>query len=134
MEYTDIKQMMEELCVTKNWKCLVGLIEDGYKGMFVVLKILRENGKVVAGDLAKKMNVSTARIASALNTLERKNYITRTSEKTDARKVVISLTEEGERALIEREELISGMVAPMLYNLSDDETITLFTLLKKLLS
>lgn len=134
MDFKRIKDNMEELCKTKNWRNLVDLIEEGYKGMFVILKIVRENVKVVAGDLAKKMNVSTARVAYALNTLEKKNYILRTSEASDGRKVVISLTEQGELALKEREELISKMVAPMLRNLSDDETVTLFTLLKKLLS
>lgn len=134
MDFEVIKDNMEALCKTKNWRNLVDLIEEGYKGMFVILKIVRENVKVVAGDLAKKMNVSTARVAYALNTLEKKNYILRTSEASDGRKVVISLTEQGELALKEREELISKMVAPMLHNLSDDETVTLFTLLKKLLS
>lgn len=134
MDFEGIKDNMEALCKTKNWRNLVDLIEEGYKGMFVILKIVRENVKVVAGDLAKKMNVSTARVAYALNTLEKKNYILRTSEASDGRKVVISLTEQGELALKEREELISKMVAPMLHNLSDDETVTLFTLLKKLLS
>lgn len=134
MDFVGIKDNMEALCKTKNWRNLVDLIEEGYKGMFVILKIVRENVKVVAGDLAKKMNVSTARVAYALNTLEKKNYILRTNEASDGRKVVISLTEQGELALKEREELISKMVAPMLHNISDDEAEILFGLLKKLLS
>lgn len=134
MNTSIVQNEMRFLCQTKNWKKLVSLIEDGYRGMFVMLRILHESdGKVVAGDLAKLMNVSTARIASALNTLEKKNYIKRESEANDARKVVIVLTEQGVIALEERKKNVQQMIAPMFENLTDTEIITLFSLLKKLL-
>lgn len=134
MNTSIVQNEMRFLCQTKNWKKLVNLIDDGYRGMFVMLRILHESdGKVVAGDLAKLMNVSTARIASALNTLEKKNYIKRESEVNDARKVVIVLTEQGVIALEERKKNVQQMIAPMFENLTDTEIITLFSLLKKLL-
>lgn len=134
MNTSIVQNEMRFLCQTKNWKKLVSLIEDGYRGMFVMLRILHESdGKVVAGDLAKLMNVSTARIASALNTLEKKNYIKRESEVNDARKVVIVLTEQGVIALEERKRNVQQMISPMFENLTDTEIITLFSLLKKLL-
>lgn len=102
--------------------------------MFVILCILQESKRdIVAGELAKQMRVSTARIAKALNTLESKNYIRRESEKSDERKVVIRLTREGELALEERKKSVDAKLASMFENLSEEETVTLFSLLKKLL-
>lgn len=75
------------------------------------------------------MNVSTALIARALNTLENKKYKKRESDKTDARKVVIRLTELGGRALEKRKKVVADMLEPMLNNLSDEEK-TLFSLMK----
>lgn len=134
MNRSIIKEEMKQLCQSKNWRRLMGLIEDGYKGMFVILRIVRDSSDpVVAGDLAKQMNVSTARIARALNTLEEKHYIERANEKDDARKVVIRITGLGSTALAEREKEVDNMVAPMLANLTDDEMTQFFSLLKKLL-
>lgn len=134
MERAAIEREMRVLCQSKNWRKLVGLIDDGYRGVFVILRILQESETdIVAGELAKKMNVSTARIASALNTLEKKQYIIRECEKNDARKVVIRLTEQGTQALEERKSRISEIIASMLQNLTEEESGTLFNLLNKLL-
>lgn len=134
MDLCAIQNEMSAVCSSPNWRKLVGLIDEGYKGMFVMLRILQESDSdIVAGDLAKKMNVSTARIASALNTLQSKGYIKRESEKNDARKVVIRLTEQGAQALEARKIYISETIAPMLSNLTEEEISTFFVLIKKLL-
>ncbi|MGN0819325.1 MAG: MarR family winged helix-turn-helix transcriptional regulator [Christensenellaceae bacterium] len=134
MELSVILDEMKSLSQSRNWKNLIGLIDDGYKGMFVILRILQESQtSVVAGELAKRMNVSTARIARALNTLENKKYIRREMDDKDARKVIIRLTELGEQALEERKRIIKNMLEPMLENLTKQEINTFFSLLKKLL-
>ncbi len=134
MQYIVIKNKIANIYQTKNWRNLTKLIDDGYKGIFVILRILQESEcDVTAGELAKKMNVSTARIARALNTLEEKGYIMRLSEKTDARKVVIRLTKQGELALNERKKSISATLEPMFENLTEEETDVFFSLLNKIL-
>ncbi len=134
MDKSEIKQRLTYLCRLGRWKKLARLLEDGYRGMFVILRIVRDSpSEIVAGDLAKLMGVSTARIARALNTLEEKDYIERIPEKSDARKVVIRLTEEGAVALSAREKEIDAEVLPMTENLSDEELRTFFDLLLKLL-
>ena len=134
MNESFIQEKIRSLCQANSWRSLVDLIEDGYKGMFVILCILHDSKcDVVAGDLAKQMKVSTARVAKALNTLESKNYIKRESEKSDARKVVIRMTQQGEQALSERKKSVDAIIASMFKNLTEEETITLFSLLKKLL-
>lgn len=134
MEFNSIRQKMKGLTSTKNWRNLVGLIDDGYKGVFVILAILEETDGLASGEIAKKMNVSTARVARALNTLEKKGFIKRERSARDGRKVLIFLTENGRVAVLERINKIDKMVNPMLDNLTDDETATLFSLLYKLLN
>lgn len=135
MDFYSVQDEIRALCKTSKWKQLVDLIDDGSKGMFLILRILADSdGDVVAGDLAKIMCVSTARIASALNTLEKKGYVRRESEKTDARKVVIRLTDVGKSALDERMAGINQIVAPMFANLTDEEIKTLFYLVNKFLA
>lgn len=134
MELNDVKNHMKRLCQTKKWRELVNMIEEGYKGTFVILRIVDESeSPVVAGDLAKYMNVSTARIANALKTLETKGYIVRTPHESDARKVEVRLTAEGKTALEKREARVMATVVAMTADLTEEENSTFFELLKKML-
>lgn len=129
-----VLKQITQLTRTSNWHKLIGLLNDGYRGMYVILKILIENGgKYGSGDLAKEMGVSTARVATAINSLEKKGYVCRQSDENDARKVTILITEQGIDAIEQRKKSIETMIAPMLDNLSDEESNELFELLKKFL-
>lgn len=134
MNFREMQKEMKTLCKTDNWQRLMRLFDEGYKGMFVIMRILSESeGNVSAGVLAREMNVSTARIARALNTLEAKGFIKRESETSDARKVIIKLTAQGEKALEQRMREVEKIVEPLFYNLTEEELAKLFSLLKKLL-
>lgn len=134
MDYLYIQEQTKGICQSENWRNLTGLIDDGYRGIFVVLRILQESEvDVSAGNLARLMNVSTARIARALNTLEKKNYIKREKDCLDARKVVIAITKEGECALEERKSAVEATLCGMLNKLTEEEVVVFFRILRKLL-
>lgn len=134
MKFIEIQEEMKTLCQSKNWRNLVDLIDEGYKGLFVILRILSdEAAPLSSGALAVKTGVSTARIASALNTLESKGFVRREKVEGDGRKVQISLTKDGEIALENRKRKVEEMIEPMLSNLSDEEASCLFFILRKLL-
>ena len=66
---------------------------------FVLFYLSRQGDSVLPGDISTVMNISSARIAVALNGLEKKGLITRRIDKTDRRKILVNLTPEGiERA------------------------------------
>lgn len=135
MESLEIKKHLKQLSESNNWQTLLTLINEGYKGMYVLLRLVHESdNQITAGDLAKLMNVSTARIARALNTLENKKFIIRNKDTYDARKVIISLTNDGEKALKERNIQVTTMIGPMFNQLTKEEINNLFFLLKKLLN
>lgn len=65
------------------------------KGELGVLRYLYSNKKVTSGDLSDFFDVSTARIASILNSLENKKLIIRKCDSFDKRKILINITEKG---------------------------------------
>lgn len=129
-----IRTEMKKVCRGKDWRKAIDLLESGYKGIYVILRILSDSdAEIVSADLAKLLNVSTARIATALNTLERKGYLERTPSSRDGRKVVIMITPLGTEALAAREEEVNGFVGLLFAKLTEEEQETFFALLKKLL-
>lgn len=62
----------------------------------VIRYILKHrDGPVSAGDLMKHLSLSPSTMAGILKRLEQKGLIIRTPDEKDARKIIITLTEEG---------------------------------------
>ncbi|MDR2559885.1 MAG: MarR family transcriptional regulator [Oscillospiraceae bacterium] len=71
-------------------------INDAMCGEAFGLQYIALNGgSVLPGDISAEMNVSSARVAAALNNLENKGLITRRTDKNDRRKVIVEITPEG---------------------------------------
>ncbi len=135
MDANAIREEMKTICKSQKWREIAKFVDEGFRGVFVILRILDERDeKITAGDLARETNVSTARVASALNALEKKNYVKREVDDSDARKVVVRLTKDGKKAVEERKARIEEIVSPLFGKLTDEETINFFDALKKLLS
>ena len=80
-------------CVPKSFFNEVG---ETQRGMGFVLVFLDEaEGDVYAGDIARELGVSTARIAALLNRMEKNGLITRETDAHDARKTVVGITQLG---------------------------------------
>ena len=56
-----------------------------------------ENEDVLPGEIGKEMNVSSARVAQALNNIEKKGWITRQIDQNDRRRILVKLTPEGSK-------------------------------------
>jgi DNA-binding MarR family transcriptional regulator len=62
---------------------------------FVMQYVIFHNGAVVPSEMSKYMNISTARMAVALNGLEKKGLITRRIDPADRRRILVDLTDNG---------------------------------------
>ena len=51
-------------------------------------------------ELSERFNLSTARVANTLNSLERKEYIKRVHDSFDRRKVMVYITEKGKKVFL----------------------------------
>ncbi|MBD5469671.1 MAG: MarR family transcriptional regulator [Lachnospiraceae bacterium] len=71
-------------------------LETTQRGFGFVLSYLEQaDSEVNAGDLSKKLNVSTARIAALLKKMEQSGLITRRTSPKDARRIVVEITPSG---------------------------------------
>lgn len=133
---TDYAKLTKELCKSlngKRWHDLAKLIEPGYKGTYVALRLLRDSdSEVVAGDFSRQMLISTARVAVLLRSLADKNFIERSKSETDGRKMIIRITPLGLQALEQRERDVQGAIGSFLEKLSETEADIFLNLVKKL--
>lgn len=80
-------------CIPKNF---FSKMEETQRGMGFILIYLHDADKeVVAGDLARELNVSTPRIAALLKKMESNGLIVRHDSSRDGRKTVVEITAEG---------------------------------------
>lgn len=117
----------------ENFRKVLTTLEDGYKGLFVILKVIRDyQGKIIAGDISSKLGISTARVAVALKTLERKKYIIKHKAKEDARKTIVELTELGKKVLEDRENEILNLMDDLFDKIELEELQQLLNIINKL--
>jgi len=95
----DYAELAAELLSNFNSLCKVMLnkpINEAVHGEgFVLHYVAFHGGDVLPGEIGRNMRVSTARVAMALNSLEKKGLITRRIDVNDRRKILVDITSEG---------------------------------------
>ncbi|MCX4362569.1 MAG: MarR family transcriptional regulator [Clostridia bacterium] len=105
-DIADVELVFNKLIETQP-KELNERMSDTNAGIGAVLKVLDDaKCEVTCGDIAKKMNVSTARVAVLLKKMVAKDLIKRSADSCDARIVCISLTQKGKDTINEVRDLI----------------------------
>jgi DNA-binding MarR family transcriptional regulator len=78
--------------------------------MGILIYLTHHQDGVPAGELSKWMRITTGRVATALNNLERKGFVERRQDDADKRRVLVHTTDAGRAfALKRREEAKRGM-------------------------
>lgn len=109
------------------------VFNDNLRGTCVILRAIKNaEGIITAGDIAKRLGISTARVAVALNLLDQKGYIKKEHNNTDARKTNVTITEKGAEILSEWEQKICGEIGDFLDRLTEEEALQLLSILNKL--
>ncbi|MDE7268510.1 MAG: MarR family transcriptional regulator, partial [Lachnospiraceae bacterium] len=91
----DAQEFMEKL-YSSIPRFFYSELETTQRGFGFVLSYLEQaSSEVNAGDLSKKLNVSTARIAALLKKMEQSGLITRRTSPKDARRTVVEITPSG---------------------------------------
>ena len=74
--------------------------ESGLTGpQLLVMQLVGSHGEITSGVIAREVSLSQATVTSILDRLERKGLLKRERSTDDKRKVMVTLTEEGSRAL-----------------------------------
>ena len=97
-------------------------ISDSLRGeLFALQFIAMHDGPVLPGEISDEMEISSARIAATLNSLERKGLITRRIDANDRRRILVELTSEGvSQTKANSHELIANIMQ-MLSLLSEED-------------
>ncbi len=91
------------------------------KGKHFILGYLNENGKTKSLDLAKALDVSTARIAVIINDLENEGLVLREKDEKDKRITYISLTEKGIFVVTEDKKHVLNVLDNVIKKTSEEE-------------
>ena len=78
--------------------------------IFVLSYLTRLEEDCTAGQIAKYMDVSTARVAVILNSLEKKGFIEKKKDLNDKRKTIVHVTEKGMCSVLEKKERFYDLI------------------------
>lgn len=90
--------------------------------MFILHFICRKGDDVLPSELSTAMEASTARVAMALKSMEGKGLIERRVDKSDRRKVKVSITEYGRKIIEGQHEDMIKKMEKILKELGEDDT------------
>ena len=87
----------------------------------MVMRLLHNSRqKMTAGELSSRLDMTTSRIAAVLGSLQKKGLLERESDEKDRRRVLVSLTEAGERLCEKRKRHFMNKISQMLSMLGED--------------
>ena len=93
-----------------------------------------DQNPVTAGELSEKLNVTTARIARILNSLESKQYIRRKNDRTDRRKIFVTITKKGKELADSTKKEIMDKIIQVIQEVGYDEIQTYISIVLKIRS
>lgn len=98
---------------------------------YIVMMVMWEDRKITVKDLGKRLFLDSGTLTPLLKTLEKKGLVTRNRDEDDERVLLVSVTKEG----MELREKAVGIPSKIggCIDLSKEETIELYTILRKLL-
>lgn len=122
MDYEALAKVMLAKMYTLNKTRPQRNINEGMRGeAFVLQYIIHREGAVLPSEISSFMDISTARMAAALNNLERKGFITRRIDPSDRRRILVDLTEQGKLFARKKHEHMLGHTTQMLERLGEKD-------------
>ena len=88
---------------------------------FVLHYLANRDEGVLPGEISNEMRVSSARIAQALNNIEKKGWITRRIDTQDRRRILVDLTPEGKAAAQRHRQAATDFAVKMLSMLGEHD-------------
>lgn len=132
----DFEQMAQEYLETMFYMRKVNShkeIHDSVHGEnFVLFFISQNGGKVIPSDISNEMGISSARVAAALNSLEKKGLIIRKIDTEDRRRILIDLTDSGREQVNSHFRMVLNMVKNMLQYLGENDAREFIRIMKRL--
>ncbi|MCL1905356.1 MAG: MarR family winged helix-turn-helix transcriptional regulator [Methanomassiliicoccaceae archaeon] len=108
-------------------------IQEGVQGEAYVLNYIKEkDGVVIPSNISEAMEISSARVAAALNSLENKGMVTREIDTEDRRRIIVKITAKGEERAEEHRKMLIGYIKDTLTALGEDDAREFVRITKKM--
>ena len=108
-------------------------ISSSMKGeAFLLMYLWKKQDTATPGELGKVMKTSSARIAAALNNLERKGQVVRKTDMKDRRKTMVELTPEGAEQAKQWQKMPLCMVTRLMEQLGEEDAKQMLHILKRI--
>ncbi len=132
-KYTEnVNSFFEVLKRMYYQKSPVGL-DHFMKGEMKVLSYIKhEKREVVPGEIAAALDMTAARIAGVLRSLEVKGYVHRRIDVSDRRRVLVTITQAGIKKIDDGTKLLMDRLANIVEYLGEHETNELINSLSRL--
>jgi DNA-binding MarR family transcriptional regulator len=126
------KQFLNSLFLIKKHGFRKKITENMQGEILAILYIFEHKDIVLPSEMSNEMNISSARVAAMLNSLENKELVTRQIDKTDRRKILVSLTEKGQELAKKHSQQVENHAAQMLELLGEHDAMELVRITEKL--
>lgn len=122
MNTEEIAEVIFQQLKPTSSSSLVESLNEFNRGEVGVLGYLAfDKDEATAGELSEMLNVSTARIASILNSLENKKYIKRKIDCLDKRKTLVVITDMGMALAVNTKKEIINKIVKVINDVGYDE-------------
>lgn len=133
MDYLDLsRQFLHTMFKLKKHGHPKKITEKMQGEALAILYLLEHKNIVLPGEMSNEMNISSARVAAMLNSLENKGLITREMDKRDRRKILVSLTQKGKDLAVKHRQKVENHTAKMLELLGEHDALELVRITEKL--
>jgi len=105
---------------------------DHLQGELVILGIIAANeNETKPSWISREMNVSSARVATALNNLEDKGWIIRRINQDDRRQILVEITETGKATIEKHWQFMLSQIVEVMRLLGEHDARELIRIIKK---
>lgn len=100
--------------------------------MFIMNYLVDSGGTAAPCQLSDAMHASSARIAAALNSLQRKGLIVRHVDTSDHRRRLVTITEDGRQVVMSKRRQIQADMEQVLRQLGEHDAMEYLRILKRI--
>lgn len=123
--FNEIWELEGEVIITEEFK-------DITNNDMHIIDAIGLNGDSTMSMVAKKMRITAGSLTTSINSLVKKEYVTRKRSEKDRRVVYIMLTEKGEKAYYHHKDFHMQMVSSATKDMDDQDIQNLLSLLQNL--
>lgn len=133
MDYKDLALEFMEVMHQTRKRSISKQLDDSMRGEHFVLNYVSEHeGNVIPSDISNEMGISSARIAAALNGLEKKGLVIRSIDPQDRRRILIDMTDSGREQVKTHSQRVLDTSISMMEHLGEEDAKNYIRILKRM--